>query len=132
MNFTLKDPANRPATVPHVSPHFAYNDDHGALIDSCGVARIQSATAGIKSIVTLLQQREIDLECLDDGGDLLKLAPVTVSGLLHALTCCAEFVEQVAIGKAAHSRELDSDQHRAAHQAIQPKRPTKGNTPNKN
>ena len=111
--FTLKDPAGRTATIPSSTPFCAYNGGTAALVNDFGIASIEAATQGIKSIVTILQQREIDLEC-SDGEGLLKLAPVTVSGLLLALATCADAVEQHATGKSSHGHELNPDQYRAA------------------
>lgn len=113
IDFAMKDPAGRIATIPSSTPFCAYNDGTAALVSDFGVASIEAATQGIKSIVTILQQREIDLECGDDEG-LLKLAPVTVSGLLLALATCAEAVEQHATGKSSHGHELNQDQYNAA------------------
>lgn len=116
-DFTLKDPAGRTATIPSSTPFCAYNGGTAALVNDFGIASIEVATQGIKSIVTILQQREIDLECADGEG-LLKLAPVTVtvtvSGLLLALATCADSVEQHATGKSSHGHELNPDQYRAA------------------
>lgn len=116
MNFALKDPAGRTATISNLTPFCDYNDATAALVSDFGVASIESATQGIKAIVTILQQREIDLECSDgeDGEGLLKLAPVTVSGLLLALATCAEAVEQHATGRSIHGSELNPDQYNAA------------------
>jgi len=116
MSYDLKDPAGRTATIPSSTPFCAYNGGTAALVNDFGVASIEAATQGIKSIVTILQQREIDLECADgeDGEGLLKLAPVTVSGLLLALATCADSVEQHATGKSSHGHELNRDQYNAA------------------
>lgn len=120
----LKDPQGNRATVPYAAAFLNCNDGVAALIDDFGVAKIQAASQGIKAIVAVLMQRETDLEL--DGENLLTLAPVTVTGLLHALAACASVMEQHGTGQSDCSRALDLAQYHAAHQATMPKRPATG------
>lgn len=94
-DFEQKDPMGRTPSVSNFSPYDAYRHDAAVMVGEMGVARIGAAHDGIRAIVTILQQREVDME-LDGEG--LALAPSTVGGLLNALACCADFAEMHATG----------------------------------
>lgn len=125
--FDLKDPKGRPATVLNASPYDAYRHDAAVMVSELGVARISAAHEGIRSIITILQQRDLDMEC---DGEVLALSNVTVMGLLNALSCCADFAEMHATGDVpGHTHRFDcaSTDHNGAMWAAvaAAKRPTK-------
>ena len=131
--FDLKDPLGRPASVSNFSPYCTYRGEAAAAVSEVAMSRISAAHQGIRSILTILQQREIDME---SDGPVLALSTVTVTGLLNALACCADFAEMHATGSGpGHTHRFDcgSTDHTAAMWAAveAAKRPTKGDTPNK-
>ena len=94
-DFTQKDPKGRTASVSNFSPYDAYRHDAAVMVGEMGVARIGAAHDGIRAIITILQQREVDMEC---DGEALALSHSKVLGLLNALACCADFAEMHATG----------------------------------
>lgn len=95
-DFEQKDPMGRTPSVSNFSPYDAYRHDAAVMVGEIGVARIGAAHDGIRAIVTILQQREVDMEC--DADNILALPSSTVVGLLNAIACCADFAEMHATG----------------------------------
>jgi hypothetical protein len=116
-NFCLKDPKGRNASVPDYSPYEPQRNEAAVLVGEMALARISTAHEGIRSIVTILQQRETDMEM---DGEVLALSTATVTGLLNALACCADFAEMYATGAdPGHTRRLERAEHIAAMQAAE-------------
>ena len=131
--FAQKDPQGRPASVPNFSPYCTYRNEAAAMVSELAMSRISAAHEGIRSIVTILQQREVDMEM---DGEVLALSTNTVQGLLNALACCADFAEMHATGTGpGHTHRFDcgSTDHTAAMWAAveAAKRPATDSTPNK-
>ncbi|GAB3355452.1 MULTISPECIES: hypothetical protein [Giesbergeria] len=127
-DFDLKDPKGRPASAPNFSPYDAYRHDAAAMVGELGVARIGAAHDGIRAIITILQQREVDME--SDGDNVLALPSATVVGLLNAIACCADFAEMHATGCKpidTHRFACNTTDHHAAMRAAvaAAKRPVK-------
>ena len=132
MSANLKDPQGHTATVEGASPYDTYREECATVISEVGIAHVRCAGEGIRAILSVLRQREDDMDC---DGEGLKLSTVTTSGLLSALACCVDFMEQNATGDAVvHTRRFDcdtTDHWRVFHTASQATMPNKGNTPNK-
>jgi hypothetical protein len=62
--------------------------DAGAVLTGRSVARVHSALSGIRSIADILFQ----LECDKDSTGGIQASTRTTTGLLQALSVCAEFV----------------------------------------
>ena len=130
MSANLKDPQGNPASVEGASPYDTYREECVAVISEVGIAHVRCAGEGIRAILSVLKQREDDM---DGDGAGLKLSTVTTSGLLSALAVCADFMEQNATGDAVvHTRRFDcdtTDHWRVFHtagEATMPKRPAPG------
>jgi len=108
MNYDLKDPAGHPATVENASPYEAYRGECLTVLSEVAVSRVRAASDGIRAIVSILMQREVDTSCQEDG---LKLSSITTTGLLSALVCCADFAEGHAVGDGAgHTKRFDCNE----------------------
>lgn len=124
----LKDPQGNPASVAGHSPYNSFREECTTMISEVGIARIRAAGEGIRAIVTILKQREDDMDC---DGEGLKLSTVTTSGLLSALAVAAEFMEENACEAGPFTQRFDCDEYDhwavwrtagAAAKSVKPKR----------
>lgn len=89
-------------TVEHQHPVGWRKAEGASSMSESETAAISMALSGIQAITAVLMQREIDAPL--DGKGCLRLGNITTTGLLEAVSCCAQLIEA----------QLTAGTHRAA------------------
>ena len=111
-------------TFPFADSFEVLADDSAVYLCGQSVARLNSATQGIQTLVAMLMQRELDADV--DLTAPCKFGPNVAMGILNALACCTEVAsaaasanifptaQRVQVGSAAH-QHLEQAARQAGH-----------------